>query len=200
MIEFIQGELMMKGTNYIVVQAGGIGYRLYVSALALASLPPVREEITVFAYLHVREDEFTLYGFLSMEDKENFNQLLSVSGVGPKVALAVQSRLKAGELRRAIILGELGVLVNIPGVGKKTAERMILELKDKMGRPDTDMQNIAVGGIAVQDNRGQAVAALLALGYSIAEAERAVPATPAGDKTATVEDLIRSALKTMTKY
>ena len=106
MIEFIQGELQLKSANYVVVQVGGIGYRLFTPSLTIAKLPSLREEVTMFTYLHVREDELSLYGFLSSEEKDTFITLLQVSGIGPKLALAILSRLSVFELRRAIVFSD----------------------------------------------------------------------------------------------
>lgn len=199
MIDLIQGEIITKGMNYVVLQAGGIGYRLYVSSLTILALPPIKEEATLYTYLHIREDELSLYGFLDIEDKELFVTLLSVSGIGPKLALTVFSRYRAGELKKIISVGDTASLINISGIGKKTAERMVLELKDKVGKIGSDELPLSNDN-APSDIRGQAISALLALGYSLSESQKAVPhALPAG-KAVTVEELIRSALKTMAKY
>mgnify|MGYP000956187233 FL=1 len=200
MIEYIQGELQIKGINYIVIQVGGIGYRLFTSSLTIAKLPPVKEEVTVFTYLHVREDELSLYGFLSSEEKKIFVTLLQVSGIGPKLALVILSHLSGSELRRAIVLGDTHTLLTIPGIGKKTAGRMVLELKDKLQKealPEEELSEIGFGAMNT-DARSEAVSALLALGYSVAEAQKAVPASKEGQDYS-VEDLIRIALKQMGK-
>lgn len=200
MIEFIQGELQIKGSNFIVIQVGGIGYRLFTSSLTIAKLPLVKEEVTVFTYLHVREDELSLYGFLSSEEKKIFVTLLQVSGIGPKLALVILSHLSGTELRRAIVLGDTQTLLTIPGIGKKTAGRMVLELKDKLQKevlPEEDLSEIRFGAINT-DARSEAVSALLALGYSVAEAQKAVPVTKEGQDYS-VEDLIRMALKQIAK-
>lgn len=200
MIEYIQGELQIKGTNYIVIQVGGIGYRLFTSSLTIAKLPPVKKEVTVFTYLHVREDELSLYGFLSSEEKKFFVTLLQVSGIGPKLALVILSHLSGSELRRAIVLGDTQTLLTIPGIGKKTAGRMVLELKDKLQKEAFPEENLSEMGLGVMntDTRSEAVSALLALGYSVAEAQKAVPVTKE-DQDFSVEDLIRIALKQMGK-
>jgi len=200
LIEFLQGELFFKGTNYVVVRAGGIGYRLYISALTLELLPRLHEEVTLFAHLHVREDEYSLFGFANLEERELFNELLSISGIGPKLALAVLSKYHTAELKRIIFIGDAGALTNISGVGKKTAERIILELKDKLGKQELQALPDAVTPSGPANIRREAVNALLALGYSLTEAQKAVPANEAGESGATVEELIRTALKAMAKY
>lgn len=198
MIEFMQGELQLKSANYLVVQVGGIGYKLFASSLTIAKLPPVREEVTMFTYLHVREDELSLYGFLSSEERELFITLLQVSGIGPKLALAILSHLSISELRRAILFGDTQSLLTIPGVGKKTAGRMILELKDKLAKQALPEEEIPDSGLLNTDMRSEAVSALLALGYSLAEAQKAVPVMKE-DQDYSVEDLIRLALKNTAK-
>jgi len=200
LIEFIQGQLQIKGSNFIVLQVGGIGYRLFASSLTIAKLPPVKEEVTVFTYLHVREDELSLYGFLSSEEKEIFITLLQVSGIGPKLALTILSHLSGSELRRAIMLGDIQSLLTIPGVGKKTAGRMVLELKDKLQKEALQEEALPEMGFGerVTDVRSEAVSALLALGYSVAEAQKVVPVIKEGQDYS-VEELIRIALKHMAK-
>jgi len=201
LIEFIQGDLQIKGSNYIVIQVGGIGYRLFASSLTIAKLPPVKEEVTVFTYLHVREDELSIYGFLSSEEKQIFVTLLQVSGIGPKLALVILSHLSGSELRRAIMLGDTQTLLTISGVGKKTAGRIVLELKDKLQKdalPEEVVSEIGFGAMNNNDARSEAVSALLALGYSVAEAQKAVPIIAEGQDYS-VEDLIRIALKQMVK-
>jgi len=201
LIEFIQGQLQIKGNNYIVVQVGGIAYRFFISSLTLSKLPSVKEELTIFTYLHVREDELSLYGFLSAEEKEMFVTLLQVSGIGPKLALAILSHLSSFELRRAIMLGDIQTLVQIRGVGKKTAGRIVLELKDKLQK-EALPEEYADLSIGIEDKntdaRSEAVSALLALGYSVAEAQRAVPVIKDGQDYA-VQDLLRLALKNIVK-
>lgn len=200
MIEFIQGELITRGAGFAIVQVGGLGYRLNISAMTLGELPVVKGEVTLYTYLYIREDEISLYGFTGPEEKELFTTLLAVSGIGPKLALSVLSRLRVSEFKRAVILGDTASLVSIPGVGKKTAERIILELKDKVGKQELDEHLLPGDSTASSDLRSQAVAALLALGYSLMEAQKAVPAQIPTESKVTVEDLIRSALKTMARY
>lgn len=197
MIEFVQGELVDKGINSVVVLVGGLGYRLNVSAMTLSALPPLNEKITLFTHLHIREDEISLYGFNNTEEKGLFEILLSVSGVGPKLALSILSRQKADDFKRAVILGDTGLLVSIPGVGKKTAERIILELKDKIGKMQFQDKGPFVWGNETVDVRSETVTALLALGYSLSEAQRAVPVNIEGHPT--VEELIRLALRNLTR-
>ena len=199
MLEFIQGELITKGMNHVVVMTGGLGYRLHVSAITLGALPAAKSQVTLFTYLHIREDEISLFGFGNEEEKELFITLLAVSGIGPKLALAILSKLRGAELKRAIILGDTAMLVNIPGVGKKTAERMILELKDKLGKLEVEAGVRIFDNPAASDIRSQAVTALLALGYSLAEAQRAIPSS-VDENNSTVESLIKIGLKNLVRY
>lgn len=199
MLEFIQGELVTKGLNYLVVQAGGLGYRLQVSANTLGAMPAINSQVTVYTHLYIREDELSLYGFHNEEEKELFGILLSVSGIGPKLALAVLSKYNSADFKRAIILGDTAMLVSIPGVGKKTAERMVLELKDKVGKLETEAGLRITENPAAADLRSQAVTALMALGYSLAEAQKAVPVSD-NVPGETVEDLLKTGLKNLARF
>lgn len=199
MIEFIRGELYFKGANYLIVLIGGIAYRVNASSITIAKLPAVGEEVTVFIHLHVREDELALFGFFSLEEREMFNALMQVSGIGPKLAMAILSQLSVRELRQAILFGDIQPLVSISGVGKKTAGRILLELKDKIGKDLLPEEIVPESATAVStDLRSEAVSALLALGYSLSEAQKAIPIVQPGDNTS-VEELIRIALKKMSK-
>jgi Holliday junction DNA helicase RuvA len=203
LIEFLQGVLVSKSSEYVVLQAGGVGFRLAVSAVTLDKLPAAGEEIRLPAHLHVREDEFSLYGFSSDEEKQFFQLLIQISGVGPKLALAVLSRYEAPDLRRAILLGDLAALTVISGVGKKTAERLILELKDKLGKLEAAGESLPGAGGArlssgAADGKAQAAAALAALGYHQAEIQKALAAA-ARDGTQGVEDIIRGALRQLSR-
>jgi Holliday junction DNA helicase RuvA len=199
-IEFIQGELSLKGANYLIVQTGGIAYRLNCPSLTLAKLPAVGEEVTIFTYLHVREDDLSLYGFYTVEEREMFLALMQVSGIGPKLALAILSHLSVQALSQAIVFGDIQPFLGVPGVGKKTAGRILLELKDKIGKEMLAEEMAPEAGAAPvpTDVRSEAVTALLALGYSVAEAQKAVPVVRAGEE-ATVEDLLRIAFKKLAR-
>ncbi|MDD2401866.1 MAG: Holliday junction branch migration protein RuvA [Clostridia bacterium] len=199
MLEYMEGKLKYKGVNYVVIEVGGIGYKLYVTAITLSKFNNINDVVMIFTYLHIREDELSLYGFFSNEEKEIFVTLLKVSGIGPKLALTILSQLNAEELRRTIILEDIKPLVNISGVGKKTAGRMILELKDKMGKDALPVENVVEMTSVNVDARGEAVSALLTLGYNLAEAQKAVPIMN-DNNNVSVEELIRLALKNSAKY
>lgn len=195
MIEFMQGILITKAFNHLVLQVGGIGYRLHASSHTLAEMPVLQEEVNLYTYLVIREDELSLYGFAWAEEREIFTALLQISGIGPKLALAILSHLRVADFRKAVIFGDAAALVQVPGVGKKTAQRIILELKDKL----SDSKAIEEpGGAQVPggDIRNQAIAALQSLGYSLAEAQKALPAGNCDDMSCgTVEELLRQALR-----
>jgi Holliday junction DNA helicase RuvA len=202
LIEFLQGILVSKSSEYVVLQVGGIGFRLAVPGATLDKLPAVGEDVRLLAHLHVREDEFSLYGFLSSEEKQFFQLLIQVSGVGPKLALSILSHYETPDLRRAILFGDLAALTVISGVGKKTAERLILELKDKLGKLETGRELLPgmEGGsrFAPGDDRAQAAAALAALGYHQAEIQKALAQT-AQEGVEGVEDIIRGALRHLSR-
>jgi Holliday junction DNA helicase RuvA len=164
-----------------------------MSTTSLAALPAEGDEVTVHTYLYVREDELSLYGFESLDERELFERLIGVSGVGPKVALAVLSFLSSDTLKGAIAREDVALLSSVPGVGKKTAQRMIIDLKDKLDLPD-----LGAGGASGPGTAGGAAVeardALLAMGFSSAEAGLALREAPAG---ATAEEAVKHALRRM---
>jgi Holliday junction DNA helicase RuvA len=201
MIGAVSGTLVETYADGALVDVGGVGYRVHAPGSVLARLPGVGKKVRLHTHLHVREDALTLYGFISGEERDIFEVLIGVNGIGPKGALAVLTVYEPDTLRRAIIGEDLDALTLIPGVGKKTAARMILELKEKLGTGDIDL--VPVGApAAVREAFGEVRAALLQLGYSTTEARTAlesVAAAKAGGngngKNSTVESLLRSALK-----
>lgn len=184
MIQFVHGALCEIEEGYIVVEAGGIGYGIRVPATVLPQLPSVGEEIKVYTYFSVREDGQSLYGFLYREDREMFRQLITVSGIGPKGALGILSVLRPDDLRLAVITGDVKSISRAPGIGPKTAQRVILELKDKIDAAGMLGQGLGVSagdlggaGDSLAEHGGpmlEAIDALTALGYSRVEAGRAV--------------------------
>jgi len=191
MIGRLAGVLLEKNPPQILVEAGGVGYEVEVPMSTFYNLPASGERVTLLTHLVVREDAHLLYGFGTEAERRAFRQLLKISGVGPRIALAVLSGLSVAELVAAVAAQESGRLVKVPGIGKKTAERLLLELKGKLGD--------FVGGVAI--NRQKPVAsdvmtALLALGYSDKEAQLAVKQMPEG---LSVSDSIRQALKSLAK-
>ena len=136
MYAYIKGELAETNPDHIVIETGGIGYQVFISGQTFEYLPAVGEEIKVYTYLYLREDAVILYGFLTKDDLELFKLLISVSGIGPKGGLAILSALSADDLRFAVLSGDSKAISKAPGVGAKTAQRVILELKDKMSLED----------------------------------------------------------------
>lgn len=186
MIAYIKGILADVREDGIVVEAGSIGYNIQVSGNVIEMLPGIGSEVKIHTYTHVREDAFLLYGFLTKDDLEIFKKCITVSGIGPKGALAILSVMDADSLRFAIISGDAKAIAKAPGVGARTAERLILELKDKVKIEDTLVGGeIAIGNMAgtvsevgangsINAMKKDAVEALVALGYSSTEALKAV--------------------------
>jgi Holliday junction DNA helicase RuvA len=187
MISFLEGKLVEKAPGRVVVAVGGVGYEVAVPSHTLARLPPQGRQARLFTRLQVRDDGMVLYGFLSQDERVLFDQLVTVTGVGPKVAVAILSSMPADALRRAIATGDVAALTTIPGIGKKVAGRVILDLKDKLGLSGQD----AVAGPIAEVRE-----ALLALGLSAQEAREALAnLAPDGDRP--VEELLREALRSV---
>jgi Holliday junction DNA helicase RuvA len=201
MYSYIKGELVEILEDSIVVENNGIGYDIRIPASIFDYLEGVGQTIKIYTYTYVREDAFLLYGFLSRDDLKVFTLLLGVSGIGPKGALAVLSVLSPDDLRFAILGEDDKLIAQAPGIGKKTAQRLIIELKDKMKIEDGFVE-AAKAGIkqealgAFSDIRKEAAQALVALGYSVGEATKALHEVEINAET-TVEDLLKSALKNM---
>lgn len=177
MISYLTGRLMEIEEDTIVVECNGIGYGIRVPLSLLERLPAVGNEVKIYTYLQVKEDGIGLFGFLAKGDLKMFQQLLSVSGIGPKGALGVLSALTPDALRLAIVTGDAKAIARAPGIGNKTAQRVILELKDKISNEDLIMQAPVSNGSQAEVSSGaarEAVDALVALGYSGAEAAKAV--------------------------
>ena len=194
MIGRIAGTLLEKNPPRVLVDCQGVGYELDVPMSTLYNLPAIGERVTLFAHLVVREDAQLLYGFGSQGERAAFRELVKIAGVGPRTALAVLSGLSISDLAQAVTLQEAGRLIQIPGIGKKTAERLLLELKGKLGAELGSPA--ALAGAAVGVAAPDILNALSALGYSDKEALYAVKQVPSG---ASVADGIRQALKTLSR-
>lgn len=199
MIEFLRGKIADIDINRVVIDVNGVGYVLTISDSTASLLPGVGEETKIYSFMSVREDGVTLYGFPSYDDLGIFKQLITVSGIGPKGALGILSVLTPDDLRFAILSGDSKAIAKAPGIGKKTAERVILDLKDRIGAESSINSPAESGGIkaSVSENaRDEAVEALVALGYSSADAYRAVKEASAalGSDTET-DTLLKAALK-----
>lgn len=187
MIATLRGEISQIEDNALVVEVGGVGLRVFVPA-PVRTKTKAGEMIFMFTHLVVREDALTLYGFESQADRDLFNILLGVDGVGPKVALSVLSTLTVDTIQRAIFADEADLLSSVPGVGKKTAQKMALHLKDKL-KPTDALARVA----AMADYDSEVLAALTALGYSVVEAQAAIQSLPK-DAPREVEERLRMAL------
>lgn len=202
MIHFIEGTIEDINGGSIVINHGGIGFELMVPQTVLDGLPGVGNEVRMYTHFHVREDAMSLYGFLSRDDRALFGQLITVSGIGPKGALGILSVMSADDVRFAVLAEDAKTIAKAPGIGVKTAGKLILELKDKISaadvvenaqnRGEAAKESISVSGQIVSE----AVEALAALGYSAAEAMKAVNAVPHEDGM-TVAELLKLSLKQM---
>lgn len=192
MIGRISGTLLEKNPPHILVDCQGVGYEISVPMSTFFNLPNIGERVTLLTQFIVREDAQLLFGFGSPDERNTFRELLKISGVGARTALAILSGMSVADIAQAVTLQESGRLTKIPGIGKKTAERLLLELKGKLGA-----QLGTVAGAAVpHDHKSDVVNALLALGYSDKEALAAVKSVPEGT---TVSDGIKHALKSLSK-
>jgi holliday junction DNA helicase RuvA len=194
MIASVKGTVGARSADHVVVECGGVGYRLNVSAQTLAKVPAPGGQASLHSHLLAREDGMHLYGFATDEERELFLALVSVAGVGPKMALAVLSGSGARELRRTIAAGDAKRFQVVPGVGRKTAERIIVELREKIaGALDADLN----GANGSADARSLAREGLVGLGYDLAEAEDMLKAvSQGGDDEPAPEELIGAALRT----
>jgi len=190
MIGRVTGTLAEKSPPQLLVDVNGVGYEVDVPMSTFYNLPALGERITLLTHFVVREDAQLLYGFLTHEERATFRQLVKISGVGPRTALSILSGLSVAELAQAIVLQETGRLVKVPGIGKKTAERLLLELKGKLGDAIAAPANVASG------NQADILQALVALGYSDREAAAALKALPAD---VAVGEGIKLALKALAK-
>ncbi len=189
MIAFLRGQVAGKGASFCLIDVGGVGYRLAMTTSSLAALPAEGDDVLVHTYMHVREDEVSLFGFENEAEKEAFEQLITVSGVGPKVALATLSALSADVLAAAIAAEDVATVSSVPGIGKKTAQRIILELADKLGAPSAGVGGGAKSGAGAA--LAEATDALLAMGFSASEAAAALK----GAKETDAQALLKHALK-----
>ena len=200
MISYIRGTLAEKNEDSAVVEAHGVGYQIFVPVPVLSELPPLGESVKIYTYFSVREDGMSLFGFLSRQDLAMFKQLIGVNGIGPKSALGILSALRPDVLRMALASGDAKTISRAPGVGPKTAQRIILDLKDKI-RPEDVLAGGLEESLAVPEEISgvgqagkEAVEALTALGYSAAEAAGAVKKVKITEEM-TAEDVLKGALR-----
>ena len=199
MIDQIRGKISKKYLSHLVLLAGNIGYRINMSTNSIQSMPKTGEEITILTHLHVREDLLDLYGFIDVEEKNTFHLLISISGVGPKLALTILSGVEPKNLKLSIINGDIKALTRIPGVGTKTAKRMIVELKEKfVGNQDSSIEfmDYDKSQSAIFED---AVNALVSLGYKKNHVEGVcIELEKKGDLGNDLELAIKKALKLLT--
>ncbi|MDY5845686.1 MAG: Holliday junction branch migration protein RuvA [Bariatricus sp.] len=199
MISYIRGELVSVEEDKVIVDVGGVGYGIFMPAKSLGQLPPCGMEVKIHTYLNVKEDAMQLYGFLTRDALEVFKLVIGVSGIGPKGGLGVLSQLSPDDLRFAVMSNDVKAISAAPGIGKKTAEKLILELKDKLSIEDVlnhqveGEESVAIQG-ADKEAQSDAVQALTALGYGSTEALKAVRQVEADENT-TVEEILKKALK-----
>ncbi len=201
MIAFVKGIIDEISEENVVLDVGGVGINIKISTGTAAELSGIGEEARLYTYTCVREDSFSLFGFLTRDELEIFKKLITVNGIGPKGGLAILSAMSADSLRFAIMSGDAASISKAPGIGKKTAERVILDLKDKISLEDTlvhkEMQQRLPASEGMDAHiRNDAVEALTALGYSAAEALRAVKEVPV-EENMDVETILKLALKNM---
>ncbi len=202
MISYIRGELAAVEKDKIVVDVNGVGWGIYMPEQTMGRLPSIGEEVKIHTYLNVREDAMQLYGFCTRDDLEIFKLVIGVSGIGPKGGLNILSSLSADDLRCAVLSGDAKAISAAPGIGKKTAEKLIIELKDKLNLEEV-LENKANGDDFQESNtsggtseiQSEAIQALVALGYGSTESLRAVKKVSA--KCETVEDVLKAALKNL---
>ncbi|MFT5579294.1 MAG: Holliday junction DNA helicase RuvA [Paraglaciecola psychrophila] len=197
MIGRISGILLVKQAPEILVDVGGIGYELQVPMSTIYQLPELGQNVSLHTHFVVREDAQLLYGFASLSERRLFRTLIKVNGVGPKLALTILSGIDGDEFVRCVRDGDTATLVRLPGVGKKTAERLLVEMRDRLKDWHVDVSSATLGGATISSNSSAAEAesALVALGYKPAEASKAIAAVR-GDADSS-EQLIRLALKNM---
>jgi holliday junction DNA helicase RuvA len=198
MIASISGKLRRKGTDYLVVDVSGVGYQVHVPLSTYCGIPEQGDDVSLHIHTHLREDSLSLFGFLTEAEKDMFLLLMGVSGIGPKLALAVLSSLSVADLSCAIGASDDARLCAVPGVGKKTAARMVLELKDKIKQfvPSTAASSLAAAGSGDAED---VISALVGLGYKKPQAEETVRKIKDHRAGLTIEELIREALSVLMK-
>ncbi len=198
MYAYLRGRIASKGQNELVIDVGGVGYRVLCSMTTLAEAPAAGEEMTVYTWLSVKEDAMELFGFAAPEEKQMFLSLTGISGIGPRSALQILGSMPLRDLTLAIVTGDIAALSRAPGVGKKTAQRIALELKGKV--TEEELTCVSSGGASAPVNLGsdavaEAIEALQALGYTSSEAAKAV--SKVQNESGKADDLIRLALRSM---
>lgn len=201
MISYIRGEFVAVEKEKVIIDVGGVGYGIFMPESAMGLLPQMGNEVKLHTYLNVREDAMQLFGFLTRDDLEIFKLLIGVSGIGPKGGLSILSKLTADDLRFAIMSGDSKAISAAPGIGKKTAEKVIIELKDKLdieeilNPSDSETKSAIKMDGSANEIQSEAVQALVALGYGSTESLKAV--NKVNSENMTVEEVLKQALKNL---
>ena len=194
MISYIKGKLEAKNLDNVIIEIGGIGYKIFMSATSMDRLGEVGTEVKVHTYMRVREDDISLYGFCTNEELKMFEQLLGVSGVGAKVALSILANISPSSFALAIITGDLNTLKSLPGIGAKSAQRMILELKDKMKTQEAIETEFIPAKTAIKNDKAKdATEALQVLGYARRDIDLAISKINTNELSA--EEIIKQGLQ-----
>ena len=194
MISYIKGKLEIKNIDNVVIDIGGIGYKIYMSTNSMDRLGETGKEVKVYTYMRVREDDISLYGFCSNEELKMFEQLLGVSGVGAKSALSILANISPSSFALAIITEDINTLKSLPGIGAKSAQRMVLELKDKMKTQEAvEMEAMPVQTTVKNDKARDSIEALQVLGYAKRDIELAI--SKINTEELSVEEIIKQGLK-----
>jgi holliday junction DNA helicase RuvA len=196
MIAHLRGKLLARHPNQAVVEAGGVGYDLTITVPTFSDLPAVGAEVALHVHTHVREDVIALYGFLQFAEKKLFEKLITVSSIGPKLAITILSGMPADEMVHAIRGNDVARLTRIPGIGRKTAERMVLELRDKLPVEQAGEVPAVPAMSAVEED---VLSALMNLGYQRAIAEKALAIVSKNGKSGSFDAMFREALATLSK-
>ena len=201
MFAYISGTLVNKGINDVIIETGGIGYRIFMPQNSIRNMPEIGQKVKVHTYYYVREDNISLYGFINVEELRMFELLLSVSGIGAKSAIVMVSEINPSKFALDVISGDVSGLVKAPGIGNKTAQRIILELKDKLKTESAiikaDMKEQESSVTDIGNNMEEALSALQVLGYQKKEAQNALGKIQTQDMS--VEELIKRALNILSK-
>ena len=194
MISYIKGKLEIKNIDNVVIDIGGIGYKIYMSTNSMDRLGETGKEVKVYTYMRVREDDISLYGFCSNEELKMFEQLLGVSGVGAKSALSILANISPSSFALAIITEDINTLKSLPGIGAKSAQRMVLELKDKMKTQEAvEMEAMPVQTTVKNDKARDSIEALQVLGYAKRDIEFAI--SKINTEELSIEEIIKQGLK-----
>lgn len=199
MLSYVKGELVAIEEDKVIIDVNGVGFGIFMPAQSMNYLPMIGEEVKLYTYMNVREDALQLYGFLTRDDLKVFKLVIGVSGIGPKGGLSILSQMSPDDLRFAVMANDAKTIAKAPGIGKKTAEKLIIELKDKLDIEDILNKNVDNVDVAVVTNasnevQAEAVQALVALGYGSTEATKAVKKVQIEEST-TVEEVLKLALK-----